>query len=459
LRKRLEELGIIDEEQEKAIHELRNEIDLNNQFFNELPNDWEKIFKKLGKVKTIDYNDAVNELEAFDTETDKNGDIYLIACSNDYEFIDNSFVAIKFLVKHSKKLNFFFNIEFDFNAIIKSRVLEMDENEKKFLREKNELFIGNFRIKFIQGKYFKISVLKKKDGKMQIQKTFYYFDVANFFKGSLNSLAQTYLNDKKIEIDIEHQEKYSKEELAKYCMHDAYLTKQLALLLIDTIHKFGMPIPRYFFSIAWLSEMFLRLNAHDYLKPFKLFHKSMAKEICNYAWKSYHGGLFNSYVKGYIKNAKKIDINSAYPFQIANLYAIDPRYGYWKYTQKTYHKEANYGFYKAYVQFSGYIPLKIKELTVYPMTKKKYLTYITLDEIKQLEEDGYEFSIVDGWEFFAITQYQPFKSLIYKLYDIKQHEPKNSPLYWFIKILMNAMYGKFAQTRPKVGNLLSTLIF
>src|SRR5690606_12139625 len=42
-------------------------------------------------------------------------------------------------------------------------------------------------------------------------------------------------------------------------------------------------------------------------------------KLLDYAMKSYHGGKIESYVLGYIKKAKVIDISSAYPFAFTQL--------------------------------------------------------------------------------------------------------------------------------------------
>ena len=173
---------------------LKNALDFHLQFEKR-----KKQFKSLAENRSrkIRTDDKDRQIFAFDTET-IDGYCKLIACSDSsFKFVNSLDEILVFLtkVKYSQSVNFFWNIDYDFFAIIKYLPPELLRlfYQFKFIR------YGDYEIKWIPKKAFEIKKNKR---------TYRFFDLWQFYRMSLNKASQKYLNDSKIEIDIENVEDY-----------------------------------------------------------------------------------------------------------------------------------------------------------------------------------------------------------------------------------------------------------
>ncbi len=151
------------------------------------------------------FYDKKPNVSAFDTETYK-GNVKLITCTNNegsYSLLpQNPYEVIDFLYIHAKEYNFFYNIKFDFSAIIKPFVNEENGN---IVREGKNIKIGKYKLSYVQGKFFKLQQKNKKHSNPK-----YFFDIAQFYKivgysPTLENVAQLFLgegkSDKELDID------------------------------------------------------------------------------------------------------------------------------------------------------------------------------------------------------------------------------------------------------------------
>ena len=417
-----------------------------------ISNERAKRAQRYGEIK-------VRGNRAFDTET-KNGYVYLISSdTKQHLFLDeptdpeNTFLLFEWLLKNGRDYrNWFFNISFDFQSIVKPYAVAFPSLIKQALQiGRLELHNGSKRltVKWVDGKYFQISDNGGHRGR--------FYDVANFLNGSLDECAKEFLNISKsdigTDIDIEHPEKYSKFVLLDRCYKDALLTKQLADILVDTVHNELGLHPRKWNSKASLSKEILKSLNVDALKPFR----SEDREVIRYAWRSFKGGIFQTKVKGKVTKPDEVDIVSAYPNVLRNL--PDLTSGHWEYvdgnTQFTEMKDGMfYGFYKVFRQFDGYSPLRVRNEILYPETDNCYIDYVTLPEIYYMLTYKLPFFVIDGYEFhFDSIPSFPFRAVIDKLFDIKQHTDKQSQKakYWLTKVVLNAIYGCLCENKHGIG--------
>lgn len=376
-----------------------------------------------------------------DTET-LDGYCKLICDSEDNYLLDSDMLGIlKFLTakKFRSSHNFFFNLNFDVNAIIKflpkDNLLELYENLKTDF-EKYNLF-------YIPKKFFRITHNKH---------VYKFHDIAQFYESSLEKAVKLYLGQEKYKDSFSHidtarlgtDKQYWKDNLPaiiKYCKSDAKLTKELGILLNKTLIKAIDLYPTTYTSKASICKEFIRkkVNVPDVLK--------IDKQVLKYAFYGYSGGRFEVFTKGYIGKASLFDIKSAYPNSIRNL--LDVTKGKWIRT-KSLHESATYGFYLVNVsaKYSRISPLTLplKSNTIcYPlMTTKLYMTKKEL-----LAYEPYiEFEILDGWEFWPDKLIYPFREYIDTLFSYKDSTNSEHYEYKLYKIMLNSPYGCFWEKNP-----------
>lgn len=377
--------------------------------------------------------DLDHQVNGIDTET-LNGYCKLI-CDNgrNSKFTNNINDILKFLTSHRfrNNHNFFFNMNYDINAVIKYLPLE----NLIELREKLKTNYGSYKLFYIPHKIFRIN---------HSNHSYVFYDVQQFFKTSLEKASQKYLNKDKFIENIDRKTlgssadywKKHEPEIVKYCINDAKLTQELGYLLHTTLYKAINLHPQKYISKASITKEFVRkIVTLPNIK--KVDFKALL-----YAFNSYSGGRFEIIKKGNIKYCTLIDINSAYPFHISNL--IDVTKGKWRKVDSL-HESAHYGFYlvKVLTHYNNILPLPYKlrnNVICFPIIEMG--CYLTKEELLAYE-NYIDYEIISGYEFYPDKIDYSFRNYIKILYDLKKDTPKTSYAYDIYKILMNSLYGCF----------------
>jgi len=367
-----------------------------------------------------------------DTET-LNGYARLIAFS-DGSFLESDDIdeILAFLSRKEirGKIVFFYNIAYDFDAIVKY----LPESALKTLIDTGKCEYHKYLIRYIPKKLFSLHYSKHKTA---------FYDIFQFFDSSLESAANRYLQDTKYKDDIDRAIlgsnsqywKDNREAIIRYCINDAQLTARLGEILhreVKTVFGFT---PKNYVSKAGISKQYFRY--HCDIPDIR----RVPKNALEFAFHSYHGGRFEVTYRGNCGYCTGIDINSAYPYEIANL--IDITRGQWRKTRK-FTPDADIGFYAVGLQlpYLWLSPLayKIYGQTIYPYGS--WYCYITKEELEAIKPFC-EPRIIAGWEFFADEKVYPFRDAIYRLYSAKSRAEKGSYQYSLYKIVMNSLYGSF----------------
>lgn len=294
-------------------------------------------------------------INAFDTET-SDGRVFMVS----FAFEDQSGVLgnrsvdplsareIFGLLTHYKArtsaINFWYNLDFDANAILGTILTNKELTE---IQIKNETVteIGDkyYEITYVKGKFLKIRELKKtlweEEGEKQGEHNYEHFDVSQFFFTSLDNAAEEWLGkNKKEDIETEKfgvnpcelhesieqdcsdcwnkkqainyiQNNYT--DIKQYAEKDALLTQELSKELVSQAEDLDIPMGKPF-STGYLSGEYLRANTDE--KP--RFHKF---DYQNEFWKAYYGGRFEVFERGNVGEVVAPDINSAYPAIMQNL--------------------------------------------------------------------------------------------------------------------------------------------
>ena len=415
-------------------------------------------------------------INAFDTEG-YNGKTNLLADAYSH-YTENTNDLLEFLYNNGKDLNFFYNLTYDFQAILKSLITDkkyqsLTDKELGIIKT-GDFNIDGYHIKYIAGKGFSLKKINDKKSKKVIR----FYDIAQFYKKDgviqsleavLKALGQEGKNAEELGIDSEkigmvlgYYEK-RKTDIIPYCINDCVRTKKISELKVNATAKLlgelnnSKPIyPKKYYSSASNSKAVLEIK----VKNQAYTYKGLLKNTDNP--KKYHRLISNSYKGGFmydnylgLNKYKEYDINSAYPYAMSKLKDI---IGATYKELKDYDKNADYSFYYAEIDNTNFkypIAERIdKETLYYPAGI--FNSYITGIDIEFFINHSINFKIIYGLGIYCNTNKRPFgflKDLYSKRIDYKNlmknannnDKNKYDMLQYGLKIMYNAMYGTTAE--------------
>jgi hypothetical protein len=398
------------------------------------------IFEQLEEREQIKIENKLKQKKVygFDTET-INGKAVLIGSSDGNYIFPKSFEEIaSFLTQRrfNRSLNFFWNIDYDFFAIIKW----LPEELLEILYENKGLIYENYFIRWIPKKFFSITKINGKH-------TSKFFDLWQFYRLSLNEASKKYIGDQKEEIDVQNIELYLQKpelrlKLIKYCVKDAFLTAKLGEILQNKLHSLGIDFSKPY-SCGYISARYFFSNRMTF--GFKKTEWQL------YALMSYYGGRFEVLRRGYFQKVYQFDINSAYPYYISQL--TDPINGATWIKTRDIDYNADYGF--ARIAIHSYedelispLPWRTKErMVIFPNfeNSNEIEYFVSYPELQIAEEMGLQFDILDSWVCYSNGELL-FPNIA-ELYEERKRAKKQGDkvLELVLKIIMNSLYGKFAE--------------
>lgn len=405
-------------------------------------NDGTKIYNNKRFLKK-DYK--ITDVYGFDSETYK-GQCKLLCRSNGQSdfILDPSFMeCLDFLFYNASLTNiwrFFYNIDFDYNAIIKTLPLNnfFVKLMINMLNDGIEVQFGKYKITYIKG----IMLILRKNKKRVV-----FTDLFRIFRISLNEASIEFLkNEQKYEIDgnkLNTDLSYWNEnidDIIKYCIQDCNLLKKLGLIFLDYLKEAKISIPKYLCSPASLSKQHFRRKC--FMTPIFPFNPL---EVVQIAYDTYYGGRFELLKRGTFEKMYNYDINSEYPEIIAKLPSL--KYGLWLYhknLEKLPKKEC-FGYFKAKVLIPDWnlistIPIRKGTIRFPNGIFEKWFTWYDLDLMRD-----YIIEIKEAYIYSpSKREYYPFKETIKQLYKLKSKwKNKNKIMYMIYKLTMNALYGCF----------------
>lgn len=388
-------------------------------------------------VTSRNYKKSISVI-GLDTEAYKSGKCFMFATSNGDYFHIKDFPQKLFGRMYRSKIYVVYNLKYDEGALIQflpySKLIQ--------LKNYGKVIYGKWKITLISGKCLTISRNKH---------AITIYDVHNFLQGSLDHNAKIYLGKQKIDIETKRfTVKYVRnnwDKIGEYCVYDAKLTQELADYIIKAFESIGI-YPQKLYSTAYVSFQYYKsITTYPTVKKLWDDHRI----VLDYAMRSYNGGKFEVIRKG-CDYYYEYDINSAYPYEIANLIDITGCKVKWN---KKYEHEATYGFINCYlnIPFNVYSPLafKYKSVCIYPVGD--FQKVLTKQEYDYLKTVNCKIDIIDAVWIFCISNYKPFYDAVYKLCELKNKYKKegNKAKYYVVKILNNSLYGKMVQLIDK-GN-------
>jgi len=403
------------------------------------------------------YLNARPSVAAFDTETYR-GNVKVVTCS-DGAWLEPSYPlqVLDFLWRHAREANFFFNIAFDAGAILKPFLAD-------HAFEDGVLEVPPYTVRYVNGKGMSL----KRRGKAYR----YFFDISNFYhdgdgRYSLGDLSWAFLGEGKTDAaEGVERERIGTEEgyyeahrgaVVRYSVQDSRLTARLAEYFIDSIHETLGIWPAFYYSVASVSKAWL-----DYYHP---EHAADAARIPKYATRqvlrAYRGGIFLVRKLGRVAGAHEIDLNSAYPAAISQLRRVDPE------SVRVVRglRRGDYSFHYARFRYSGLFPYRAGDSRVlYPVSAGKLRAWVTGPELDYLFSHRLAGPRDVLMSIVADALPEPAFPEIRELYEKRREvkaalkaaaDPaearKLNVRQWILKLILNALYGTFAQTRPHMS--------
>jgi hypothetical protein len=373
---------------------------------------------------------------AFDTET-KNGKAFLISHSN--QNITGSFEVktkqdvIQFFQdcvnKKYGQVGWLYNIDYDVLALLK--FFPEDDIKMIYIQE---ITIEGFSILYFPKKFFQI-----RQGKKVVE----FYDLYQFFHTSLDKASQNFIGEKKMKENISDMKNIYQEYLKNrkkvkaYAEQDAKITYRLSEYFRTMLENFGIETNKYY-STGYLALKYLGIKKVSY-------EKISGGDIAEFVAQSYFGGRVEMRGRGFFKETYLYDINSAYPYHIANLKRIslksfdtniDPSADYYfADVEVTYHNDIVSPF-----------PVRRNNILIYPQGRiRGVFDSITL---KSAMKFGAKINKVHRCLNVYCDRQKPFYDLVNVLYN-KRIKTKKEDEKFVIKLILNSLYGKFAQRKRR----------
>lgn len=424
---------------------------------------------KWGKIKP--YFDKQYQFNSIDIETVDN-ELFILGCTIDNKYnyyLDDFYNNFHRLLIRSVQLkkDILTWSRYDNTHLVKlilSKVKDKNEIDKYLLR------IGKISpIYEYQFKNFKITleniikdsmIFKITDCNRSVRVTIY--NLKNLFTADLETTAKNY----KIDYYSKIGQEYHIIDKKKFFCDSEY--KRLVLLsnefdnkvLIDIANSFLKNFknitgvyPKSIFTAGSIARSYLlasKDNIDVSIMNFKAIYNKhrLFNKLLYYSMKSYHGGKIESYILGYIKKAKVIDISSAYPYAFSLLPKL---------TNKIIQVGGNFvkkvidKYFYAFIRCNIYIknsdfihpiiiknPIAYSNISPYGHLKDVIITKIEYD---YLIKNNIPVKIINAILIEHENEY-PYHDLVHFLFNNRLKKMKKNPsLAELFKTISNSLYG------------------
>lgn len=314
--------------------------------------------------------------------------------------------------------------------------------------KKDRVFYKNYELTYIKRKYFSVTRRDKNYG-------ITIYDVSGFFTGFPSRSFISVLTQMRIEVPQEIES--GKAERSSFDWVDYQKIKEYnrieCLKLVELMEKIhacteavGLTPRRWYGSSAVGNLALRKWNIRDYMR------RTVQENMSHYFWdaitRAYFGGRIEAFQLGSFRNVYEYDICSAYPFAISLLPST--RDNHFIYRQR-YVK--GFGIWHVRFKFPanihiGVFPFRLNDGSIkFPLSGEGW--YWNPEIEVALKHWPNCVDIIEGYTIEDPKKEQPLQTLFPILYEQRKKYKKEGNLnYQILKIVLNSIYGKFAQ---KVG--------
>lgn len=236
-----------------------------------------------------------------------------------------------------------------------------------------------------------------------------------------------------------------KHELEAYNKRDSEISAKFMAFLFQGFEDLGAT-PKITIAATAMS-----LFKNKYLDR-KIFQPAV--DILDKQFNAFYGGRTEAFKRGYT-NAKLYlyDVNSLYPYSMKNVFP-DPNSLRITYKNTQQYILDYHGISRVKIQTPlnidyPFLPVRTKDKLIFPLgTFEGWYTHI---ELRKALELGYKIVKVMETHYYKKTM-RPFDGYVDDLYN-KRQQYKGSPMQLVVKLLLNALFGKFGQSYRGITNL------
>jgi hypothetical protein len=371
----------------------------------------------------------------------------------------STFACLSFIIETGKAHPGAAHVAFSFNYDVNMILRSLTPKQFEYLSETNHCLIGNYRIEHVPDKWFQVTRYGPTYPAIQTDRvTVRIFDVWGFFQSSLVSALKSVIPAEhplmqrmgEIEAGKELRDQFTYadiEFITDYWKIENVLFYELVNRLRANLYEVGLHIASWHGPGALATHVFRTREIRA--------HKSdCGPDVYDRARLAYSGGRFERFHVGRYQNVHGFDINSAYPYAIAQLPSLST--GRWEY-RGSVSNISQFGLY--HVRIEG--PLIIRAPS--PLFRRDHRGDVTypwrLDgwywspEVKALldtlhtmhERDQRAVKILDAWEFIDESGERPF-SFVKEMYaERRALKAAGNGAQMALKLALNSLYGKMAQ--------------
>lgn len=373
----------------------------------------------------------LRDLIGFDSEAYPDGQAFLFCTSRGDIWGPLDLPAALFSRELRGRHFIVYNLKYESGAILQRLPVAC----LRELRRKTKTTHDGYTYKYYPHKFLRIS-----RGKNSVT----FWDIFPFFQCSLEKASQKHLGEGKSPIDpkkftrefvVEHFDK-----IADYCKRDAVLTARLCEFRLKEFSRYGLK-PATLYSQASVSYKYIKERAG--IVDVADFWET-ARVVLRFACSAYGGGKFEITSRGKF-NGAAYDIDSAYPYEIANLKDIR---GAEIHRYETYAPDADYAFIRCRVSIPSELPhpviYRIGSTCVYPAGE--WTTTLTKTEYEWLIANGAKVKVIEGYYIYCTRAGNPYAKVMRELHTIKADKSRHDDAFRdTAKKFMNGFYGKMVQ--------------
>jgi len=301
-------------------------------------------------------------------------------------------------------------------------------------------------------------IFKVYDGKNKPRRITIY-NLKNLYQGDLEKVAKNYGLDYYSKLGQEYhiidKERYFNDSEYKRMVLlsnelDNKVIIDIAKIMLENFKKFTGVYPKTIFTNGSIARSYLLAYKEIKVRELQfksLFGKSVYfDKLLDYSMRSYHGGKIESYVLGYIKKAKIIDITSAYPFALSKMPKLTKKIHFHKGTILLDN------FFYAFIRCDIIIdnenfihpvivknPINNTNISPYGYIENVIITKIEYD---YLIKNGIEVIVKDYCSVEHIEGVFPYRNLVNYLFNNRlKYSKTNKSVSEMFKTIINSLYG------------------
>jgi hypothetical protein len=328
------------------------------------------------------------------------------------------------------------NTQYDFYAIFRDYLKESPIIE----------FPNGKMIKYFSFYPF-MAMYGKQDG-WKFKADAYFLDMMAFFRMSLKEFGEITGIPKK---DMPSNPKTVK-EIEPYLHRDCEITIDGFKKIKKIVNELGFYPKRYITAGNVAIMCFLTWCKNKGTRNvFSWQGKTYQGENIGNFRNAFRGGRFECFQTGEFEDCIKIDCNAMYPYLMKEMDFPHLKYEYYTEDKDKIMESINskIGVVKCRIKSPkelkfGYLPIRIGDMTYYPLNKELDGMWTTL-EIRKAMNLGYKIIELKEAVYFNKAKINPFKDYMEHLWNIRKE--KKGVEKEVIKLLMNSLFGKWSQYR------------